>query len=147
MDESRGDAEERLRNQVAANSALRATNTKLNSHIHALNNDVTELQAKVESREGEVKVAEQRTREEFSAQIEDLQQECKEIPKLNTIISEQKRQIADLEQESAFHKREAKLKEEELKKVHEDETRRVAMLHSAFMSYFNSSPGSPPKLN
>lgn len=45
MDESRGDAEERLRNQVAANSALRATNTKLNSHIHSLNNDVTELQA------------------------------------------------------------------------------------------------------
>lgn len=47
----------------------------------------------MESREGEVKVAEQRTREEFSAQIEDLQQECKEIPKLNTIISEQKRSV------------------------------------------------------
>ncbi|KAK8387574.1 hypothetical protein O3P69_018250 [Scylla paramamosain] len=147
MEESRGDAEERLRSQVAANSALRATNTKLSSHIHALNNDITELQAKVESREGEVKVAEKRIREEFSAQIEDLQQECKQIPKLNSIISEQKRLITDLEHESDLHKREAKLKEEEMKKVREDEARRVAMLHSAFVSYFNSSPGSPSKLN
>lgn len=45
MEESRGDAEERLRSQVAANSTLRATNVKLSSHIHALNNDITELQA------------------------------------------------------------------------------------------------------
>ena len=45
MEESRGDAEERLRSQVAVNSALRATNTKLSSQIHALNNDMTEMQA------------------------------------------------------------------------------------------------------
>ncbi|XP_045103819.1 leucine-rich repeat-containing protein 45-like isoform X2 [Portunus trituberculatus] len=147
IEESRGDAEERLRSQVAANSILRATNTKLNSHIHTLNNDITELQAKLETKEGEVKVAERRTREEFSAQIEELQQECKQIPKLNSIISEQKRLITDLEHENELHKRETKLKKEELKKVHEDEARRVAMLHSAFMSYFNSSPGSPPKSN
>lgn len=45
MEESRSDAEERLRSQVVANSSLKATNTKLTSHIHALNNDITELQA------------------------------------------------------------------------------------------------------
>ena len=55
------------------------------SHLTSL------LSQKVESREGEVKVAEKRTREEFSAQIEELKQECKQIPKLNSIISEQKR--------------------------------------------------------
>lgn len=91
MEESRSDAEERLRSQVVANSTLKATNTKLTSHIHALNNDITELQARVESREGEVKAAEKRIAEEFSAQIEELQQECKQISKLNNIISEQKR--------------------------------------------------------
>lgn len=45
MEESRSDAEERLRSQVVANSTLKATNTKLTSQIHALNNDLTELQA------------------------------------------------------------------------------------------------------
>lgn len=45
MEESRSDAEERLRSQVVANSTLKATNTKLTSHIHALNSDITELQA------------------------------------------------------------------------------------------------------
>ena len=46
---------------------------------------------KVENQEGEVKAAEKRIREAFSAQIEEMQQECKQIPKLNIIISEQKR--------------------------------------------------------
>ncbi|KAG0714409.1 Leucine-rich repeat-containing protein 45 [Chionoecetes opilio] len=145
MEESRGDAEERLRSQVAANSGLRATTTKLTSQIHALHNDITELQAKEESWEGEVKSAEKRVREEFSAQVEELQLECKQIPKLKNSISEQKRLISDLEHERDLHKREAKMKEDELKKVHEDEARRVAMLHSAFVSYFNSSPGLPSK--
>ena len=57
------------------------------------------------------------------------------------------RLVSDLEHERDLHKREAKLKEEELKKVHEDEARRVSMLHSAFVSYFNTSPGSPSKTN
>lgn len=45
IEESCNDAEERLRVRVASNSALTAANAKLNTRLHTLNNDITELNA------------------------------------------------------------------------------------------------------
>ena len=45
MEESRNDAEERLRAQIASHTSLIATNAKLNSQIHSLTNQLTEVQA------------------------------------------------------------------------------------------------------
>lgn len=141
MEESCNDAEERLRVQVASNSALTATNAKLNTRIHTLNNDITELNASVEDKEAEVKAAEKRVRSEFTAQLGELQKEREETTKLNSVILNLRRTNSELEHECEVLKRQIKMKEEELQKLREDEAHRVGMLHSAFVSYFNTSLG------
>ncbi|XP_053634201.1 leucine-rich repeat-containing protein 45 isoform X1 [Cherax quadricarinatus] len=143
MEESRNDGEERLRVQMASNSTLSATNAKLNAQLHALKNDLAELNIKLEGSEAEVKAAEKRVRDEFAAQLIELQQEHEKVTKLNNIIVDLKRTVSELEHQSSEYKREVRLKEDEIQKMREDETRRVGMLHTAFMSYFNTSLGSP----
>ncbi|KAG7176253.1 Leucine-rich repeat-containing protein 45-like [Homarus americanus] len=143
MEDSRNDAEERLRVQIATNSTLTATNAKLNSHIHALKNDLAEINIQLEDKDAEVKAAAKRVRDEFTVQLNDLQHECENTTKLNSTISELKRAISELEHESSIHKKEVRMKEEELKILQEDENRRARMLHSAFLSCFNTSLGFP----
>ncbi|XP_045615328.1 leucine-rich repeat-containing protein 45 isoform X2 [Procambarus clarkii] len=143
MEDSRNDGEERLRVQIASNSTLSAANAKLSAQLHALRNDIAELNVKLEDKEVEVRAAEKRVRDEFAGQLIELQQECEKTSKLNNVILDLKRTISELEHESNVHKRDVRMREDELQKLREDEARRIGMLHSAFLSYFNTSLGSP----
>ncbi|XP_068217464.1 leucine-rich repeat-containing protein 45-like [Palaemon carinicauda] len=158
MEESRNEAEERLRVQIASNTSLTTANAKLNSQIHSLTNQLTELQAAIDGKAMEVKAAEARVRDEVKEQLEDLRLEREQTAQLNSTVIKLQRTISEkqLEHDSNMRKmedklrlarQEAKQKEEELTKIREDEERRVGMLHSAFVSYFNSSPSSPNKTN
>ncbi|KAK7065443.1 Leucine-rich repeat-containing protein 45 [Halocaridina rubra] len=154
LEENRNDAEDRLRSQITANTALTAANAKLNTQIHAINNQLTELQAEVNGKALEVKAAETRVRAEVKEQLEELKREREQTAQLNETIMKLKRTISEkhIEYDSKVHSLEDELrrvkdhvkrKEEELQKAQEDEERRVGMLHSAFVSYFNTS--SPTK--
>ncbi|XP_066987218.1 leucine-rich repeat-containing protein 45-like isoform X2 [Macrobrachium rosenbergii] len=158
MEESRNDAEERLRVQIASNTSLTAANAKLNSQIHSLTNQLAELQAAIDGKALEVKAAESRVREEVKEQFEELKQEREQTAQLNSTVIKLQRTISEkqleydsnirkLEDKLRLAKQEAKQREEELLKIREDEERRVGMLHSAFVSYFNTSPSSPTKTN
>ncbi|XP_069993501.1 leucine-rich repeat-containing protein 45 [Penaeus vannamei] len=157
MEESRNDAEERMRSQIATCSSLTATNAKLNTQLHALRNQLTQVEAEVEGKALEVKAAESRVRDEVKLQLEELEQERIQTAKLNNTISQLQRTIAEkqleyqtdcrnLEDEVRRAKLESKQYKDEIQKLKEDEVRRVGMLHSAFVSYFNASPTSPGAL-
>lgn len=45
VEESLTEGEDRLRVQITTNSSLTSTNAKLNSQIHAMNNEIVELRA------------------------------------------------------------------------------------------------------
>ncbi|XP_047491270.1 leucine-rich repeat-containing protein 45-like isoform X3 [Penaeus chinensis] len=163
MEESRNDAEERMRSQIASCSSLTATNAKLNTQLHALRNQLSQLEAvrfcslEVEGKALEVKAAESRVRDEVKLQLEELEQERTQTARLNNTISQLQRTIAEkqlecqndcrkLEDEVRRAKLESKQYKDEIQKLKEDEVRRVGMLHSAFVSYFNTSPTSPGTL-
>ncbi|XP_064113483.1 centrosomal protein of 131 kDa-like [Macrobrachium nipponense] len=147
-----------LRVQIASNTSLTSANAKLNSQIHSLTNQLAELQAAVDGKALEVKAAESRVREEVKEQLEELKQEREQTAQLNSTVIKLQRTISEnqleydsnirkLEDKLRHAKQEVKQREEELLKIREDEERRVGMLHSAFVSYFNTSPSSPTKAN
>ncbi|XP_042876833.1 leucine-rich repeat-containing protein 45-like isoform X2 [Penaeus japonicus] len=97
MEESRNDAEERMRSQIASCSSLTATNAKMNTQLHALRNQLTQLEAEVEGKALEVKAAESRVRDEVKLQLEELEQERLQTAKLNNTISQLQRRRHDSE--------------------------------------------------
>ncbi|XP_076065982.1 leucine-rich repeat-containing protein 45-like isoform X2 [Oratosquilla oratoria] len=154
-EQSLQDAEERLHQESIAHANLQGTNTKMNSQIHTLKNQVTQLDAKLSGKDEEVKVAEARVRLEVKHQLEELEINKQEVVKLNATIKKLERSLEEnqLEFENDLKKKdeevrkakqEVKEKEVQLLRLREDEVRRMGMLHSAFMAYFNTSTSSTP---
>ncbi|CAL4097795.1 unnamed protein product, partial [Meganyctiphanes norvegica] len=156
LEQSRNDAEERLRAQLTTNGQLTAANAKLSHQLRALNNQISQLQTEIDGKTAEISAAEARVRAEVKQQLEDLETQRRENTKLQNSIASLQRNISEnqVEHESQLRKKdeeirrvrqEAKAKETELLRIREDEARRVGMLHSAFMSYLTTSPQSPVK--